>query len=228
MVRALLAGTKTQTRRIMKPQPTDFVSELDQSRTGVPIVSCGPIREPGLPDLFHGKEVKCPYGQPGDRLWVREGFRYVITNAGTCDARYDVQYAADDAFAGLGAMHPAWLENAVARNTWKGIGTSLEFQGWKPSIHIPRKASRILLEIVSVRVERLQDISHEDAVAEGIEQTEAWGGDWTWYQDYTDDSNQLLARDSYRSLWAKINGPESWKANPWVWVVEFKRVTDAN
>ena len=94
-------------------------------------------------------------------------------------------------------------------------------EGWKPSIHMPRHLSRILLEVIAVSVERLQDISEADAQAEGIERA----GECNW-RDYLDDGNDFTgARYSYRSLWEQIHGPGSWDANPWVWVVEFKRVS---
>jgi hypothetical protein len=97
---------------------------------------------------------------------------------------------------------------------------------WKPSIHMPRWASRITLEVVSVRVERLQDISEEDAMSESIESWEERGVDdaQDYYRDYVTGGHVYNAKDSFRSLWQSINGPGSWEANPWVWVVEFKRI----
>jgi hypothetical protein len=101
-----------------------------------------------------------------------------------------------------------------------------ELTRWRPSIHMPRWASRINLEVVSVRVERLQDISEEDAMSEGIESWEERGVDdaQDYYRDYVTGGHVYNAKDSFRSLWQSINGPGSWEANPWVWVVEFKRI----
>lgn len=178
MVRALLAGTKTQTRRAIKPQP--YVDEMGnacwngwnygQDTSGRPLFKtlASPI------PLSRMKRVLCPYGQPGDRLWVREAWAALTTG---------FAYRAD----------PIWNSPPAAR--------------WIPSIHMPRAASRITLEVTEVRVERLQDISEADAVAEGA---------------FTDPA--CPAYDAYRSLWESINGPGSWDANPWVWVVEFQRV----
>lgn len=146
-----------------------------------------------------GKGINhCPYGKPGDHLWVRE----------TCfingpDKGAEVIYKADP------------LPN------WEGEEADIR---WRPSIHMPRWASRIQLEITSVRVERLQVISEGQAVAEGVEPMR--GGYWRHYQPgWT--QHQLSARGSFVTLWQSINGPESWQANPWVWVVEFKVIKGA-
>lgn len=174
MVRAILEGRKTQTRRVKKPQPIDL----------------GVIHIVG--------QIKCPYGQPGDRLWVRETFC-----PDWCD---EVIYRADDP------------TGRAARDA----GYSHEPK-WKPSIFMPRWASRIDLEVVGIRAERLQEISEDDALAEGCE---PGGGacsgpmDPVEYDGYT-------ASDEFAALWDSINAKRghSWESNPWVWVVEFKRVT---
>ena len=206
MVRALLAGTKSQTRRIVKPRPSEDI--------------CLPINaglyHPTCVDR-HGEEypgtevfgawsdcgawvVKCPYGQPGDRLWVRESFQPLfaegfehgdgLTDWGT-GAGYAIRYVATD-----GATE--WID-----------GDDEITSRCKPSIHMPRWASRLTLEITGVRVERLQSISQEDAVAEGVT-------DWM--------VGPTSPRDDYRGLWESINGPGSWELNPWVWVVSFRRL----
>ena len=134
----------------------------------------------------------CSYGKPGDRLWVREAFR----NRRVDNSPGDVVYRAD---------HPG--ESTVPGS----YGRS-----WKPSIHMPRWASRITLEIVSARVERLQDISEADAKAEGvIGEKEAAEAGLEWHDK---------PRRAFRFLWQSINGPDSWDANPWVLVVEFRRI----
>jgi hypothetical protein len=171
MVRAILAGTKTQTRRGVK--------RLDV-RAGMP--------QPENDSLL---SLCSPYGQPGDRLWVRETWAWFGCERLPCE----VLYRADG-----------------HTKLYDGYGR------WRPSIHMPRWASRILLEITDVRVERLCDISEADARAEGIKVDEcghaireedhvAWGG----------------ARSAFADLWASINGPDSWAANPWVWVISFRR-----
>lgn len=151
-------------------------------------------------------DCKCPYGQPGDVLWVREtflideGFFYFKASYNNSDQE--------------------WLS-----------GT------WKPSIHMPKAAARIWLEVVSVKVARLKDISEQDAIAEGIETyTDETG---RRFKDYTADSRGYgdpahdyptvgVAVTSFRTLWDKINGEESWNLNPWVWVVKFKKVENPN
>ena len=189
MVRALLAGTKTQTRRIAKP-----VRHPD----------LGNMYAPGALVLEHEPQHVidrcCPYGRPGDRLWVRETHMnwWKLDPANPEGPRlfsHVAAYAAD--------------------------GYELEpGERWIPSIHMLRAASRILLEITGVRVERLQDINEMDAAAEGVA---------TWAPGaLSPDSLNADPSDQFRWLWSSINGPDSWSANPWVWVVEFKRVQQAS
>lgn len=160
MVRALLNGTKTQTRRVVK---------RFEVRAGMP--------EPEMQSLLRC----CPYGAPGDRLWVRETFM----DLGAC-----YLYRAD---AGAEA------ERALAAPG----------QPWKPAIHMPRAASRISLEVTGVRVERLQDISEADVQAEGCTGSPLGHA-----------ADAML----YPKLWDSINGPGAWERNPFVWVVEFRRI----
>ncbi len=190
MVRAILNGSKTQTRRVVKPQPTGFVG-------GPGVTFCDGSPAPLVPmnDFAGscGQEIVCPYGDPGDRLFVRETY-----------------WRDEEDGAILYAANPDDFE-VVHHNK---VVTGSERYKWKPSIFMPRWASRITLEVTGVRVERLQDISEADAQAEGCtaklaEESPA-----------LDDS-----RHEYRDLWESINGPGSWDLNPWVWVVEFKRET---
>lgn len=194
MVRAILAGTKTQTRRVVKPQPP---AGWDRNCWfSAPVWGWTAQAEPA--QTWH--KVRCPYGQPGDRLWVRETWNRF-------EAWQGYFYAADDHSFGIGADDdPDHIPEHAIR--------------WKPSIHMPRAASRITLEVTGVRVERLQDISAADAIAEGIE---AEGDEW---RDYLMPHTQccLTPRSSYRTLWESIHGPGSWDANPWVWVIEFRRI----
>lgn len=187
MVRALLAGTKTQTRRIVKPQPH-----------GVALVASGNHLFDYRDDLGDYSRVVpmdkavtlCPHGLPGDLLWVREAF-----NAD----RAEMVYRAD------GGMPADWFD----------AGSK-----WRPSIHMPRRASRITLEITMVRVQRLQDISEEDARAEG-----APGYEEGIDAPPPDDEHEWAYLASFIRLWKSINGAESWNANPWVWAISFKRLT---
>ncbi|MGH2421871.1 hypothetical protein ACRCF9_15330 [Pseudomonas canadensis] len=188
MVRAILEGRKTVTRREVKKQ-----AALDCLAAGFEPTF---LALPGNSDL-------CPYGKPGDRLWVRETWARVDN----CDPGY-LTFAAT-----YPGCLPPELENIPATNEIH----------WKPSIHMFRCDSRILLEITDVRVERLQDITKEQAKAEGVRlyTDHAELGDW-WHvegiETYSTDP-----RKSFELLWSSVGG--NWKANPWVWVVEFKRVT---
>jgi hypothetical protein len=192
MVRALLAGTKTQTRRVVKPQPENDpakhhpIEPYNNGRGGWNWVLAATGH--GLGDPF-----PCPYGQPGDRLWVREAWARTVVGLGT--------------------------EMVVYR---EGDNRTDYGGPWKPSIHMPRAASRITLEVTGVRVERLQEISEADAQAEGIPYSERFRG---FCIGEAEHFNSHDPRESYRSLWQAINGPDSWAVNPWVWVVEFRRVT---
>lgn len=212
MVRATLAGTKSQTRRAVKHP---LLKDLSR------IINCG--------DGWWGDEegevqARCPYGQPGDRLWVREAWSHDAESLDQCRA------SAEDAMGG-GAYGPYYRATEVAPDTLS----------WKPSILMPRWVSRITLLITSVRVERLQNISEADAMAEGIERLPApvIDGGWSGPNRFTLKGmgsgacaglvswNAPTATELYQRLWTEINGPESWDANPWVWVVEFKRVEAA-
>lgn len=187
MVRAILEGRKTQTRRIAKEFDGKDVDAI--------------IRR--FPN-----QQGCPYGQPGDRLWVRE--TVWIPRPRT---RHDMLEVADTwpkciYSADTDAIEIEWMKE----HRWKQ----------RPSIHMPRWASRITLEVTRVRVERLKDISAEDAIAEGVNPS---------YRHIAPDCIAAAelqckaARDAFRDLWESINGAGSWSANPWVWVVEFKRIT---
>lgn len=153
----------------------------------------------------------CPYGEVGDRLWVRETFCPV--------------YPQDPSYNG---GEPIEYDYAATYQHGDRLGDSLGVKKvWKPSIHMPRVASRILLEVTGVRVERLQDISEADAIAEGIENNPrldpAGRCHWRVYGKPSTGTN--VPEASYQSLWEDINDPGSWDTNPWVWVIEFKRTT---
>lgn len=228
MVRAIVEGKKTQTRRVVKPQPRGhhwetmhgyelLVSDIYLESRGRCFVRFNhTIPHPSLRcDRFYDEDCApfCPYGQVGDRLWVREKHARIPGMTGM----HLPHYFADGPIPTIDIRHDAGL-----------LGTY-------PSIHMPRWASRITLEITGVRVERLQDISEEDAVAEGLsciskdgatykygiaDRDGLPGNDdfgWHWFQW---EKNPRLA---YRKLWESINGPGSWAENPWVWVVQFVR-----
>ncbi|HEY3347148.1 MAG TPA: hypothetical protein VGK71_05950 [Nitrospirota bacterium] len=218
MVRAKLDGRKTQTRRVVK----------------------NPERLNGL--MNYGEEADwCPYGKPGDRLWVREAWRIGAWNID--DQVIAVDYLADNYSRRewLQVEDDEMFERYMIQSTEDCEAAGLvfsEFDGeigyyhWEPGNSpcrkrqgrfMPRFASRMLDEVVSVRVERLQDISEEDAIAEGIEFRNGF------YLGGIHDKKGTLkcwntAKEAYAALWESINGPGSWAANPWVWVVEFREV----
>ena len=206
MVRALLDGTKTQTRRAVKmPGSWDCIVYADWGNGFWPYRS-----DDGESPSYDNNEIplRCPYGQPGDRLWVRETWY--------CD-HWDVQEGPYQEVAGAREL---LVYRADGERPYEA-----EQPVWRPSIHMPRWASRILLEIVSVRVERLQDITPNDAVEEGIERVRCPDDRLCYWRDYVTGGSIAGQVGSYRSLWESINGAGSWDVNPFVWVVEFKRVT---
>lgn len=195
MVRAILEGRKTQTRRVVKPQPEHGVESCHYSPTGWAkahekgggACTCVPVR--------------APYGVPGDQLWVKETWR--------TEARYD-------------ALKPTQLPDGVL------VSFDADYTGepndgcrgkTRVSLHMQRRHSRISLRITDVRVERLNDCSEADALAEGVVPC------WPDGVPIQHDGSGGICREAYAELWEHINGPGSWAANPWVWVVEFERVT---
>lgn len=182
MVRAILDGRKTVTRRVVKPARLELLDAAAQAGECMPL---GSDRQ----DWGYIADL-CPYGKPGDQLWVRE--TCFINGPGKGS---EVIYKSDP------------LPN------WEGEETDIR---WRPSIHMPRWASRIQLEITSVRVERLQDISEQQAMAEGVDGKES--------ESAKSQGWCMKPIAAFRFLWRSINGPESWQANPWVWVVEFHRI----
>lgn len=199
MVRALLEGRKSQTRRVLRPG-----QRVEVDRQGYPFVavrhSCG----------WERRVVPCPYGQPGDRLWVRETWAGWPNADGSVTVAYRASCNNDE-------FDLVESDGALAR---------VEVVRWRPAIHMPRWASRITLELTDVRVQRAQDISQEDAMAEGVERGDVvTGGAW---RRYTATGPSCEGpRESFRSLWDSINGERqgySWADNPWVWALSFRRV----
>ena len=185
MVRAILDDRKTMTRRVVKPQPEQDTDCPYHIGTGI-----------------ERKARICPYGKPGDRLWVRETFAEGLSN------KEGIAYRATSKWYDF--------EDGTPEN-FKEIK-------WKPSIFMPRWASRITLEITNVRVERLQDISEEDAKREGVESNFDEGV--VYYGPL--NKGHADARIAFSWLWDSINAKRgySWESNPWVWVVEFKRIKE--
>lgn len=192
MVRAILEGRKTVTRRVVKD--TGFYA-IDAAIHGNDVA----LRE------REALSTRCPYGEPGDRLWVRETWGLQVRSYG--------------GGAGEFIVYRATNPDAIYCRSSEGREYPVK---WKPSIHMRRHSSRILLEITAVRVDRLQDISEEQALAEGVR------------GEPCDHARQACAdigcwgdtaKGAFGFLWESLNGEGSWAANPWVWVIEFKRVT---
>jgi len=222
MVRALLAGTKTQTRRIVKLKSPDGEVYIDP---GGSIFGPGPYVKnypPGYPSCSEPmhRRIRCPYGYPGDRLWVRETWNKFDAHPVEGDGIDPRRFGARAPLPGCeGDREIEW--RAVYRADGEIVHLRYGAARWKPGIHMPRWASRITLEVTGVRVERLHDITEDGARAEGV----AFGE----MQDAIVNGEPgrvafFSARDAFAYLWAGSNGSESWKANPWVWVVEFKRI----
>jgi hypothetical protein len=219
LVRRILANAKTQTRRLMKPQPTKNAIKLFHTstikKTGLPEFTARDPRGQAVavfPVDEHSviAEVVCPYGAPGDRLWVREAFTWITGNG------IRPWYRADG--------EPTGRDGKV-------LPTDPGCRRWMPSIHMPRKVCRIVLEVTGVRAERLQSITDADAIAEGVHELplqEGQPGAW-WTADVSagPELHARTPRDAFRKIWDEVNGPGSWDADPWLWVVEFKRIDQA-
>ena len=191
MVRAILDGRKTQTRRVVK------------------LTDSGRVKEPGSPRNWHLDDpeavMACPYGVPGDRLWVREAWQAFFADEVPADRPRGPRHT-------MGIPAQPERESFVFYRADGDLSHPEDGSEalWRPSIHMPRWASRITLKIVSVRVERVQEISEKDALAEGV-----------------DDGTgpPIKPRDRFSRLWNSINAKRApWDSNPWVWVIEFRRV----
>lgn len=221
MVRTILEGRKTQTRRVL----SDFqqITENDDKESvdkhpGMRFMAGG-SKDKKWGFLFFAETAEqiateylpshCPYGKPGDRLWVRETWAHakmpaedILVFRSTCP---------DDKF-----NYACPQEGTIAQ---------YKIDKWRPSIHMPRWASRINLEITNVRVERLQDISEEDAYAEGIDSETSEAYQRAEHAKLGGVSCSPASIHGFADLWDSINGPGSWDQNPWVWVIEFRRVS---
>lgn len=182
MVQAIMAGRKTMTRRIVKPQPAAVFHGVPFRR----VHGHGEKPEP----------IDCPYGQPGDRLWVRETFGCI----------------------GRSPKDGPPCKGEEASTCYKATDDVVpHIIKWRPSIHMPRWASRITLEVTEVRLERLQGITEEDCYLEGALRKPSKDSPFP-------HTFETVARATFMNLWESINGYGSWDENPWVWVVQFKKV----
>ena len=218
MVRAILEGRKMVTRRAVKAPIPNSALRVQAYRNHLGSQVFGPVigQSEKLGEITELTGIKCPYGQPGDRLWVRETW--------AADAQVDAVAPRD-----LSQGEPIhFASDGAARQT--GCAMIKPGKG-RPSIHMPRWVSRILLEITAVRVERLQDGEGETPfesryIAEGINRIHQGDGDYAFhpFKSELGPGSWTDPFDAWRELWVGINGAESWNSNPWVWVVEFKRV----
>lgn len=207
MVRALLDGRKTQTRRIMKVQPDSPEFGLlritdSTKRSDIGKYHWAESNACGI--NVRSKLFACPFGAVGDRLWVREAFR--VHSKATDVAT--LAYRASE--------RQSWTQQ-TRRIPISECNKPVSPEAWTPSLHMLRWASRITLKITSVRVERLNSMTEEDARAEGC-----MGG----HDSIPGYMYSATPHEHFHHLWASIYGEDSWLANPWVWVVEFKRVED--
>jgi hypothetical protein len=226
MVQAFLAGNKTQTRRAFAKKHAFCLEGIkafyeDGGGNWIGCSSDGPNEAAFVKKAYpNGEGIKCPYGQPGDRLWVRETWSTYPIHLANPKTKGKFWMPFGDKAAYYRASCPDLVNGA---------------DKWKPSIFMPREVSRIVLEVVSVRVERLQEISESDAIAEGLTKltkdgtlfkygipdrdglpgTDNTGWEWQYWCE--------SPIDAYWALWESINGKGSWDENPWVWVVEFKK-----
>ena len=215
MVRAILQGRKTQMRRVVKPQPFMLLSAAEwhsRAMSGIDPYGCRPMGSHVLEEMG----ATCPHGIVGDRLWVREAW---TPDHAAFYPNFPIVYRADRGYE---------YERNDRGEVYSPEQKAWYPYRWRPSIHMPRWASRLTLEITGVRVERLQQISDADVDAEGMDL------DGEHSQWFNEGEHQHIAgapmsgeRYAFMRLWSSINGPESWSANPWVWVIEFKRLEAA-
>ena len=228
-VRAILDDRKTQTRRIVKPHgwtveqmsKYEFVDVLSSSEAS--ILTCNATTAYAgfklSPDASCPAYFKFPLGDVGDQLWVRETYMPDAPRDGTwCDVEY---YGCKGSKIDLIPKKYRLPKFCIYSASWSGG----DLIGWKPPLHMPRWASRIQLEITGIRVERLNDITDEDAFAEGIVPLHLqYGEQGCWFSANTNNQNlhARTAKQAFQKLWNSTGG--DWDENPWVWVIEFKRV----
>jgi hypothetical protein len=251
MVKAILSGDKTQTRREVKPQPPINCIDDEPCIQYDRGVSRGSFECPELyaewecnflpgESSVESHVVFCPYGKPGDVLWVRESYRIVGWNLDDSEMIVEFKDGARKTIE-LDDDQQEKLISYIERMESKGViqvpddydvekdGDEWDYEfikefPWKPSIHMPKAVCRTYLQISGIRAERLQYISEEDAISEGVQEIHPAPFVIRWENYLIKDSLWDCAIGSFHSLWESINGKQSWDSNPWVWVVEFERI----
>jgi hypothetical protein len=207
MVRAILDGKKTMTRRVVRV-PAGWTATTMFDHTSVLLSQPRPARRSGEPAFTAHKDLRCPYGVAGDRLWVRETHALLSMDKSVCAYRATCPHDEFDYVDGTGLL------------------SRIKVTKWRPAIHMPRCMSRVMLEVAGVRVEPVQDISEHDVVAEGVELPPC---------SYVGRCNSNRCprhgarhwRRAWAALWDGINGKRpgcAWADDPWVWAVSFRRV----
>lgn len=238
MVNSILEDIKNKTRRTkglenINPKATEIVPCNSWSKQGDWVAR---FKYNCYPEAYEvTNSIKCPYGKPGDILWVRENGQLVAWDFEDGEATIHYENGDEETFIIPDDDKSLdWVNKQIQKLERKGVlrlvktegeEDRFEFTGKKqpliPSIHMPKWTSRIFLKITSIKVERLQDITEEEAISEGVEKYH----DSPFYKNYTTQNGWVAtAQASFYSLWEKINGLNSWKANPWVWVIEFKQI----
>lgn len=222
LVKAILDGKKTQTRRPVKPQPAKWIDRYSRSASADHWLPSGVYIEDSAGFLGRGRlslrsndlPVRCPFGAPGDRLWVRETWRWygrfrADRPEGGMEYRADLKQRGFEEF-------DKWKEAFEQFDLAMIMGTANK---WRPSIHMPRWACRLMLEITDVRVERIKDINADGCIAEGVPSRGI-------ERDGPCIASAIMYIEDFKKLWDGINEKRGygWAANPWVWAIEFKRV----
>lgn len=239
MVQAILEGRKSQTRRLFKCNrlPAEDIASVHPDGAGKGWIAWAgrAVSAEETRIAYPGEQgFDCPYGKPGDVLWVRETWGVGSRPDPFQGSVEGIEFKADGKYIdGIESLPLHFYDDL-------GFG-NYDKSGWRSSIHMPKAISRIWLQVTDIHVERLQDISEEDAKAEGVQPNctgvencpsqycQRMGcqstGEYYHYLRDLDDFPAFSAKESFESLWQSINGPESWEANPWVWVISFKALS---
>ncbi len=210
MVRATLEGRKTKTRRALKRQPPDWVESYTTDSNGGSHFFWAAAGDTYPPRRWpnYNEPLKCHYGRKGGRLWVRETWGLATEIYSKRWRRGTVLFRADHGFT-IG-------------------GTEVDLMKWKPSIHLPRRLCRLELRIKNIHAERLQEITEEDIIAEGVNCIHHGDGAYyySWERKCPHPKNWICPEACFRDLWDTVNGAGAYDKNPWVWVIEYEKIDE--